>query len=139
VSIVLLIAFAGALVYLVRDEMHANDTFARTQSTLGVVRKQSASVSQELAVARRELSLVSVQVGSDYTALAQDVSQLKAAQSALVAARSHVSQQSTQIGSLHECLGGVEQALNALAVKDQESAVLALSAVSASCQAAASG
>jgi endonuclease/exonuclease/phosphatase (EEP) superfamily protein YafD len=130
---------AGALGYLVHDEMQANDQTARTQSSLHVVREQTAPVSQQLADARRELSLVSTQVGSDSTALAQDVSQLKAAQSALAAARSHVSQQSSQIGVLHACLRGVEQALNALAIKKRARAVVALNAVSASCQAVSGG
>jgi hypothetical protein len=139
VSIVLFALFVGALGYLVHDEVQANDQFARTRSSLDLVRQQMGSVSQQLAVARRELSLVSTQVGSDSTALAQEVSQLKAAQSALVAARAHVSQQTSLIGSLHTCLGGVEQALNALAVKNQARAIAALDSVSTSCQAAASG
>jgi len=139
VGIVLFALFAGALAYLVHDEMLANDQVAQTRASLDAVHAQSSAASQQLAVARRDLSLVTTQVGSDSTALTQDVSQLKAARSALLAAQSQVSEQTAQIGSLHTCLRGVEQALNALAVKRQGRAIDALNSVSASCQAAASG
>jgi hypothetical protein len=130
--------FGTALGYLVNDEVQANDRYARARALLLVTRQEIRTVSQELAVVRRELSLVTSQVGNDSTALSQDTSQLKAAQSALAAALAHMSQQTTRIGSLHVCLGGVEQALNALAVNSQAKAFFALSAVSASCTQAAS-
>jgi hypothetical protein len=139
VCIVLFALFAGALSYLVLDEMRANDQVAQTRPTLDAVHAQVSAASQQLAVARRDLSLVSTQLGSDSTALNQDVSQLKAARSTLRTAQSHVSEQTAQIGSLHKCLGGVEQALNALAVKRQGRAIVALNSVSTSCQAAANG
>jgi len=138
-GIVLFALFAGALGYLVHDEMQANDQVTRARASLSVVHAQMGPASQQLALARREFSLVSTQVGSESTALGQEVSQLKAAQSALHAAQSHVSQQTAQIGSLHTCLRGVEQALNALSVKRQGRAIVALSFVSTSCQAATSG
>jgi multidrug efflux pump subunit AcrA (membrane-fusion protein) len=138
VGIVLFALFAGVLSYLVHDEMRANDQVTQTRSSLAAVQAQLSAASQQLALARRDLSLVSTQVGSDSTALTQDVSQLKAAQSALLTAQSQLSQQTAQIGSLHKCLGGVEQALNALAVKRQGRAIQALRSVSTSCQAAAS-
>jgi hypothetical protein len=47
-----------------------------------------------------------------------------------------VSEQASLLNSLHECLGGVEQALNALAVGDQSKAADALKWVAAPCSAA---
>jgi hypothetical protein len=138
-AVVAAAVFGTALGYLVNDEVQANDRYDRAKASLLVTRQEIRTVSQELAVVRRELALVTSQVGNDSTALSQDAGQLKAAQSALAAALAHVSRQTTQIGSLHVCLGGVEQALNALAVKRQAKALLALSAVSTSCTRAASG
>ena len=131
-------AFGCALGYLVNDQVHANDRYDRSRASLEVTRRNVATATQQLAVARRELALVTAQVGNDSTALAQDESQLQAAQSALSAALAHVSHQTTQISLLHTCLGGVEQALNALAVNRQASAIFALRAVSASCTEATS-
>jgi hypothetical protein len=139
-GIALAVVFGVALGSLVNDEAQANHRYDQARASLTLTRQQIRTESGELAVARRELQLVSAQVGNDTTALSQDSSQLKAAQAALSAALGHVSRQTTQIGSLHVCLGGVEQALNALAVGSQAKAVSALSAVSSSCtQATASG
>jgi hypothetical protein len=131
-------AFGCVLGLLVNDEVQANDRYARARASLGVTTRQIATATQQLDADRRQLALVSSQVGSDSTALTQDESQLQAADAALTAALAHVTQQSTQIGALHRCLGGVEQALNALAVNKQKSAISALSAVSTSCAQAAS-
>jgi hypothetical protein len=58
-------------------------------------------------------------------------------QAALANAQSDVSHQTSTIADLHTCLRGVEQALNALAVSDQNRAVGALDAVATSCTNAA--
>jgi len=92
----------------------------------------------DLAVARADLHLVTEQVGNDTTALEQDTSQLQGARSALSAAQAHVFEQALLANSLHECLGGVEQALNALAVGNQSKAADALKWVSAPCSTAVS-
>ncbi len=68
----------------------------------------------------------------------QDTSQLQGAESALSAAQAHVAQQASLLTALHTCLGGVEQALNALAVGSQGKAAASLYAVSASCSTAVS-
>jgi chromosome segregation ATPase len=133
------VVFGCALAYLVNDEAQANARYDRSRASLRVTRGNVATATEQLAVARRELALVTAQVGSASTALNQDDSQLQAAQSALSAALAHVSHQTTQIGALHKCLGGVEQALNALAVNQQRKAILALSAVATSCTQATSG
>ena len=73
------------------------------------------------------------QVGNDTTALNQDAAQLLGAQTSLAAAQAHVTQQASLIGSLKTCLGGVEQALNALAVENQPQAIAALNSVSSQC------
>ena len=72
----------------------------------------------------------------DTTTLAQDTSQLEGTQTALTAAQAHVVEQAALLNSLHVCLGGVEQALNALAVGSEAHAADALHSVSASCAAA---
>ena len=132
--------FAAALGYLIDDQVHVHDQFDQARSSLVVTRHDTSDVSARLATLRRNLALLTAQVGSDTTALNQDASQLKGAQAALAAAEAHVSQQSSQITALRTCLGGVERALNALSVDKQARAIAALKSVSSSCsKAAASG
>jgi hypothetical protein len=103
---------------------------------LAVTRGTTSVVSRALAAARIDLHLVTLQVGNDRTALAQVTSQLEGARSALSAAQTHVFEQASLLNSLHECLAGVEQALNALAVGNQSKAADALKWVAAPCSTA---
>ena len=130
--------FAATLGYLVADQVRAHDRFDQAHTALGVTNHRTSTVSAHLAGLRRDLAVLITQVGNDATALRQDASELTGAQSALVSAQVHVSQQATLIGSLQTCLGGVERALNALSVDRQPRAITALEAVSKSCSAASS-
>ncbi len=124
---------AAALGWLVADQVRADDQFGRAQTSLGVTRQHTQTVSAQLAELSRDLSVLETEVGNDTTALNQDAAQLLGAQTSLAAARAHVTQQASLIGSLKTCLGGVEQALNSLAVENQQQAIAALNAVSSQC------
>jgi hypothetical protein len=126
----------SALGYLLHDAVQANHRYDRARLSLATTRHHTAVVSSELAQARTDLALLTRQVGNDTTALAQDSSALQGARAALSAAETHMSAQATLLTSLNTCLGGVEQALNALAVGNRPSAIAALHAVSQSCSAA---
>jgi hypothetical protein len=126
----------SALGYLLFDATQANHHYDRARFTLGVTRTTTGVVSQDLGDARSGLKLVTQQVSDDTTTLAQDSSELEGTRTALSAAQAHVIAQAALLSSLHACLGGVEQALNALAVGSQARAVDALHSVSASCAAA---
>jgi hypothetical protein len=130
------VLLGSALGYLVSDAGQANHRYDRARHTLVVTRATTSVVSRDLAIARTDLNLVTQQVGSDTTALSQDTSELEGAQTALGAAQAHVSAQAVLLNSLHSCLGGVEQALNALAVGSQTKAAASLHAVSSTCSAA---
>jgi hypothetical protein len=132
-SVVLVAAATG---YLLHDAAQADHRYDRARTDLSSTRRHTAAISQELTQARTDLGLLSRRVGSDTTALAQDTAALQGARAALDAAQAHASQQVTLLSSLHTCLGGVEQALNALAVANQPSAIAALDAVAQSCSAA---
>jgi uncharacterized protein YegL len=127
---------AACLGYLLTDAAQANDRYDRALRTLETTRATSAVVARDLAKARFDLRLVTQQAGNDSTALNQDTSQLQGAESALSAAQAHVAQQASLLTALHTCLGGVEQALNALAVGSQAKAAASLYSVSASCSTA---
>lgn len=127
---------AACLGYLLTDAAQANHRYDRALHSLGSTRATTRVVALDLAKARFDLRLVTQQVGNDTTALSQDTSQLEGAESALNAAQAHVAQQASLLTALHTCLGGVEQALNALAVGSQGKAAASLNAVSASCSAA---
>jgi hypothetical protein len=128
--------FAAALGYLFVDQAQERIQYGQAHTSLVLTQQRSRAVSTELREVSRDLSVLKTQVGSDTTALSQDSSQLLGAQTSLSAAQAHVTQQASLITSLQTCLVGVEQALNELAVGNQNSAIAALNAVSTSCSAA---
>jgi hypothetical protein len=132
-SIVLLGLGLGSLLF---DAAQANHRYDHARHVLAVTRGTTGVVAHDLAVARSDLHLVTQQVGNDTNALAQDTSQLEGARSALSSAQAHVFEQASLLSSLHQCLGGVEQALNALAVGNQSKAADALKWVAAPCSTA---
>ncbi len=132
-SMVLLGVVVG---FLLVNAAQTNHRYDHSRHVLATTRVTTAVVSRDLAAARTDLHLVTQQVGSDSTALVQDTSQLQGARSALIAAQAHVSAQASLLSSLHSCLAGVEQALNALAVDNQSKAADALKWVATPCAAA---
>ena len=128
--------FSGALGYVTGNEVQANTQFDQTHRTLDATRLRITTVGHDLAVVRHDLDVVNGQVAVDSTTLANDTTKLDGARTALADAQANVSKQSSAIGSLHTCLGGVEQALNALALGDENRAVRALNAVAGSCTSA---
>ena len=135
-TIVSVALVAGAASYLLHDAAQANHRYDRARASLSTTRHHTAVVSRELAQARTDLDLLTRRVGNDTTALSQDTAALQGARAALSAAQAHASQQATLLSSLHTCLGGVERALNALAVANRPRAIAALNAVAQSCSAA---
>ncbi len=142
--------FAATLGYVTANEVQANTEFDQTRSSLGVTRQHIDNVLADLVTVRHGLDVEHGQLSADSTALAEDTSQLEAARDALAddtsrlqaaqrslaGAQAHVSDQTSTIGDLQACLGGVEQALNALAVDDQISVINALESVSTTCASA---
>lgn len=125
---------AAALGYVTGNERQANTEFDQTHYTLNVTTHRIDTALANLLIVRHDLDVVNGQVSADSTALTQDTSQLQGVQKALFGAQATVIHQASTIGDLQACLGGVEQALNALAVRDQAHAIDALDAVSTSCQ-----
>jgi hypothetical protein len=129
-----LVAVVG---YLAVDQVQQRNQFDHSQAALSGTQQHISAVAEQLADLQHDLLVVTTQVGNDTTAFDQDASQLKGAQTALGAAQTHVTQQTSLITSLQTCLGGVEQALNALAVDDRLRAFALLESVSSSCTTAA--
>ena len=136
VGVVSFALLGAALGYLLSDASQANQRYDHDRHLLAQTRATTGIVSRELATARNDLQVVTQQVGDDTTALAQDTSQLQGARAALSAAQAHVLEQAALLNSLHTCLGGVEQALNALAVANQTKAADALQKVATPCSTA---
>jgi len=128
--------FAAALGYLIAGQVQARGEYGQAHTSLGLTQLRTRTVAEQLHEVSGDLRVLETQVGSDTTALNQDSSQLLGAQTSLSAAQVHVTQQASLISSLRTCLGGVEQALNELAVGKQTGAIAALNSVSASCTAA---
>lgn len=135
---------AGALVaavlgFLVSDHVSEDQHFDRLHATLTTTRDRAGDVAANLAQLRHAIRLLETQVANDSAALSQDTAELKAAYAALVLTQADVSAQSSHISALHTCLGGVRQALNALAINDRTSAVSSLDSVASSCATASGG
>ena len=125
--------FVTMLGYLVGNEAQADTQFDQTQHALSVTTGRLDTALAELRTTRQELDVVNGQVRTDSAALTQDTTQLQGVQKVLTNAQAAVDKQTSAIGALQACLGGVEQALNALAVGDQDRAIAALNATSTSC------
>jgi hypothetical protein len=134
---VVAVLFLGLLACVVGNAVQANHRYDTARRSVLAMQVRLRFVKADLADAVHELEAADGQVASATTALNQEVAELTAARTALSGAQSHVSSQSTTIGALNSCLGGVEQALNALSVNDQHHAITALQAVMTSCQTAA--
>jgi chromosome segregation ATPase len=137
VGITLGALFVAALSYLVVDQAQARNGYDHAHDSLTATQRHIGPIAAQLATLTLQLDHLTTQVGSESTAAAQDASQLEGAQAALTAAQTHMAQQASLIGSLKVCLGGVERALNALAVNSQANAAADLKSVSLSCSAAA--
>jgi chromosome segregation ATPase len=131
--------FLAALGWLVHDQVQAHQQADRAQAARRVTQERTADVKQNLAKLRHDVEVLATRVGNDSTAYGQDAAQLTAAESELASTQADVSHQTSQIAALHACLGGVEQALNALAVGSQANAISELSSVATSCATASGG
>jgi len=130
---------ASTLGYLIDDQKSENEHYDRIHRSLVFTRHRTTDVHHDLAVLRHDVAVLMGQVASTSTSWTQDTSQLKTAQYELAVVQSDVTQGSTRIGSLHTCLAGVQQALNALAINNQAVAVSDLNAVSSSCSESSGG
>jgi len=136
VPLVVLALVATALGVVICDEVSTNRQFDRTHRSLEVTQAHIGVVRADLDRVRLQLDGVEVQVFLDNRALGQDATDLTSAQAQLVGTRSDVSQQTTVISDLQTCLGGVQEALNALAVADQNQAIDILNSVAPDCSGA---
>jgi hypothetical protein len=128
--------FVTGLGLLVGNATMANADFEAAHSALNLTRQHTKDVLAQLALARRDLHIVAGEVAQATTARARDTAQLREIETALSNAQVTITTKGSAIDDLHSCLAGVEQSLNALAVGDQNSALGALNAASASCNSA---
>ena len=124
---------AAAMGYVTGNERQANTEFDQTHYALDVTTHRIDTAMADLRTVRHELHIVNGQVSADSTALTKDTALLRGVEKALTSAQATVTRHTSTISDLQTCLGGVEQALDALAVGDQGHAIDALDAVSTSC------
>jgi len=135
----LIVLLGGGLGYLVGNERQANTQTDQAHATWQTTRHHIAIAVSDLTLVGRDLRADNQTIQVVGPALAQDTAQVKAVQAALASAQASVLRQGTTIAGLQACLGGVEQALNALSVGDLDQAVSHLSAVATPCQQVAAG
>ena len=102
------------------------------RDTLGIELKLTA---WELAGAESTLASTRASLADTQSNLASTQNSLATTQNSLSNANTGLYLQGLDIGKLNTCLGGVETALNQIAVNNQSGAVHSLSAVASSCQA----
>jgi len=141
---VIIVAVVGALFVLsvtalINQQVSERRQFNSAEHALGVIRSANGSATHDAAVLRQVITKLKTQVRTDSVSLQQDEAQLSAVQAALTFTQADVSQQTTRLAALHVCMGGVQQALNALALADPSSARFDLGAVSSSCASALGG
>jgi beta-xylosidase len=102
---------------------------------LASVVKNLASVQAVVLRTAGQRSELQAQLTATAHELATAEASLSSARTGLSDAKTSVASQGVDIAVLNTCLGGVEQALNAIAVGDDNGAVTSISAVSGSCQA----
>jgi hypothetical protein len=136
VGVLALALFGVAMGYVASNERATNTQFDLVHQSLTATQRSIDGVVTRLDATRHKLTVVDGQVVDDTTTLASDSSQLREAKAALANAQAHETNQTSVFVDLEKCLGGVEQALNALAVGAQSVAIGALNAVSTSCQGA---
>ncbi len=125
---------AGGLGYLVGNEVQATAQFDQARHALQIRTGHIRVVLAQLAAVETHLQHVNGQASSDAATLSGDAAQLQSLQGQVSATQADVARQTSDIVDLQTCLGGVEEALNALAVADRSVALNALEAVTDSCQ-----
>jgi hypothetical protein len=139
VAVLAVALVASILGFLIHDQIAEHHRYARLHAVLGSTRNRSDREADDLAELRHDVAVLAVNLKTDSATWQQDEAQLKAAAAALAVSRADVSQQGSRITALHACLGGVQRALNALAVNNQSGAFADLNSVGSSCAAASGG
>jgi hypothetical protein len=126
--------FVAGMATLADNEVGTNTRFDSVHRSLTLSRHQRAYVLAVLQATREQLDTDVTETTQSSAALTDDTEQLHSVQSTLQNDRAGVTRQGSSIVALQSCLGGVQEALNALSVGDPKSAVDSLVAVSAACQ-----
>ena len=134
IALVLLALFASGLGFVVANERQANTQTDRAHASWHVTRRQIASALAELTRVRGRIRADRRTTTVVVSALDQDTTQLTGVRAELQQAQSSMVAQGSTIVDLQDCLGGVEQALNALSVGDLAQALGHLSAVATPCE-----
>jgi hypothetical protein len=136
IGVLALALFGAAMGYVASGERATNTQFDLAHQSLTATQRSIDGVVTRLDATRHQLTVVDGQVVDDTATLSRDSAQLREAKTALANAQAHETNQTSVFADLEKCLGGVEQAENALAVGAQAVAIGALNAVSTSCQGA---
>ena len=120
----------------VRSELRqARSTLKTTRSNLALALRNLSSAQAVLLRTAGQRNVLEFELTTTAHELRNAESTLSSTQTSLSNAQHSVASQGVDIGVLDTCLGGVEQALNAIAVGDDNGAVTSISLVSGSCQA----
>ena len=112
----------------------SHSRFERAQRSIGVIRAELHRATADLAQLRSERASVTTQADATGASLTEVSDQLSTVQSELTKDESSLFVQGVSIAALNNCLGGVQDALNLIALGNSNGAVTALNEVSSSCK-----
>lgn len=137
-AVLMVVISAAAVVTLgaAADLRQTRSELGRARLGQGVAREVAAVRAGQRSVLAAELSQTVDERDQVYTALGGTMFELQEAQGAMIDAEGRLLVQGTFIDVLQQCLGGVNQALNASAVDDRDATVAALDAVEDACRTA---
>ncbi|HVA04706.1 MAG TPA: family 43 glycosylhydrolase [Acidimicrobiales bacterium] len=119
----------------VRSELRqARSSLKATRSRLGITLKRLSSAEASLTSTTGERDTLQLALNNTSRELSAAEASLASTQGSLANANTGLAFQGIDITTLNTCLAGVEQALNQIAVGDQNGAVTSISAASSSCQ-----
>ena len=130
----------------IASDLHVRSELRQARSTLEFIRMHLALTVSKLSSVESTLNMTTSQRDAlqvDLTTTSQELATAKASlsttQAGLSNANKSLASQGVDIAKLNTCLGGVERALNQIAVGNNSSAVASISGVSSSCQSLQTG
>ncbi len=126
IAFVVLAVLLGVLVVEQLELRHADQGLATTSDQIATTSREVTEATTLLQVSRSQRDGVQSSLAQATTSLGQERARFSQTEIGLYAA-------GVNVGALNRCLGGVEEALNQLAVHEARGALRSLYTVSASC------
>lgn len=131
-----IVVLIGAVCALALTDLHGRAQVRHTDSLLAVADHQVAAARRNLAATRAKTDLVGQEVRAVAGAVLQNQADDETTESSIDATEAGLFFAGYDIGQLNQCLSGVTQALDQVAVGQNRGALTSLGSVASNCNAA---